>query len=89
MNDDEDKTHGIRSVDCIDEYGIMIFGVNGVNTKREYDIIDLDDDEIDILYFIMENHCIADEEAKGNLKETDWDEDKLARTWKLFEIFKD
>ncbi|WP_460271129.1 HD domain-containing protein [Bacillus sp. NEAU-Y102] len=89
VNDYEDKTHGIRSVDCIGEYEIMVFGINAVNTKREYDILDLDEDADDILYFIIENHCISDTEAKENLNKTGWVADKLARAWRLFEIFKD
>lgn len=88
-NDDEDETHGERSVECIYDLGISLYSINAVNSEREYDLDYLDDDEEDILYFLMENHCISDKKAKEKLEEKDWDEDKKTRTWKLFEIFKD
>ncbi|PGT89914.1 hypothetical protein [Bacillus thuringiensis] len=88
-NDDEDEMHGIRSAECIGEHDISVFGINAVNSEREYDLAYLDEDEEDILYFIIENHCISDRQAKENLEQQDWDEDKQAHAWRLFEIFKD
>ncbi|PEV64195.1 MULTISPECIES: hypothetical protein [Bacillus cereus group] len=94
-NDDEDREHGKLSVlkhheeisgsfpyTCIDV-------VNREDTSEEYELHHMTDDEVDIIEFIMEYHCIGDEESKDALHNLNWDNEKTERAWNLYVIFKD
>ncbi len=49
----------------------------------------MNDEEINIIEFIMQYHCIGDEESREALDKLAWDDDIADRTWKLYQLFKD
>ncbi|MDO6628664.1 HD domain-containing protein [Bacillus thuringiensis] len=93
-NDDEDRDHGLGSVikhaEEVHDFPYMCINVvDRKNKNKNYELEYMNDEEINIIEFIMQYHCIGDEESREALDRLAWDDEIADRTWKLYQLFKD
>lgn len=84
-NDGVDTIHGKKAVEKMEMNSDSLLSITCKDVDNEYELDFLSEEEEDIVKFIVQWHCVDDEQVKGHLDELGDNK----RTEKLFYLFKD